>query len=89
MELAYYGRNTLTRDVVRGLAKICLERFSPTRVTLRTARRNKHIVKRVCKFGFKFEGFCPYFYGPHRADGAAVFGLYRPALERLAGGMRS
>lgn len=85
VELAYYGRGSLTRDVVRGLARVCLQKFNPLRVTLRTAKRNKRIVRRVSKFGFKFEGFCPFFYGPRKSDGAAVFGLYRDKLAKLAG----
>jgi len=82
IELSYYGPNTLTLDIVKGLAKIAVDHFGVSRITVRTAKDNKIMNKSVKKLGFVYEGIRHHAYGDRDA---VMYGLFGKNLARLAG----
>jgi len=82
VEISYYGPNTLTLDVVKGLAKIAVEHLGVSRVTARTSRSNKVMTRGIKKLGFEFEGIRHCGYGN---QDAVMYGLYGANLARLSG----
>ena len=82
VELSYYGPETFSAGVARGLAQYALKRFNNLdRLTMRTNRKNSNILKMFQQFGFKFEGVQHRYYGPF--GDAAVFVLFKEDLERI------
>ena len=82
VELSYYGPKTMTLDVVKGLAKIAVDHFRVSRVTVRTSPENEQMAK-VEKIGFVKEGICHHHYG--FGQDAIVYGLFGRKLAKLAG----
>ncbi len=82
VELSYYGPKTMTLDVVKGLAKIAVDHFHVSRVTVRTSPENEQMSK-VEKIGFVKEGICHHHYG--FGQDAIVYGLFGRKLAKLAG----
>lgn len=82
VELSYYGPNTLTLPIVKGLARIAVEQLGVSRVTVRTSRSNKTVTRGIRKIGFQFEGVRKFGYGD---DDALMYGIYGENLARLAG----
>lgn len=82
VELSYYGPNTLSLDIVKGIAKIAVEHLGVSRITARTARSNKVMTRGIRKVGFEFEGVRKCGYGD---QDAIMYGLYGKNLAKLAG----
>lgn len=82
VELSYYGPNTLTAGLVKGIAKIAVERLGVSRITARTSRSNKAMTRGIRKVGFQFEGVRKCGYGD---QDAIMYGLYGKTLAKLAG----
>ena len=82
VELSYYGPNTLTLDLVKGIAKIAVEYLGVSRITARTSRSNKTVTRGIKGIGFAFEGIRKCGYGD---EDAVMYGLYGKNLARLAG----
>src|SRR5215469_11749734 len=55
VEISYYGKKTITVGILRSLARFAVQVFNPSRVTLITSKRNKHIMRALQKIGFKLE----------------------------------
>jgi hypothetical protein len=81
VELSYYGPNSLTLDIVKGIARIAVEYLGVSRITARTSRTNK-LRKSIHKIGFAFEGVRKCGYGD---QDALMYGLYGKNLAKLAG----
>jgi ribosomal protein S18 acetylase RimI-like enzyme len=82
VELSYYGPQTFSAGIARGLAQYALTRFNHLdRLTMRTNRNNSNILKMFQRFGFKFEGVQHRYYGPY--GDAAVFVLFKEDLKRI------
>lgn len=82
VELSYYGPNTLTLDLVKGIAKIAVEQLGVSRITARTSRQNKTVTRGIKGIGFEYEGIRKCGYGD---QDAVMYGLYGRKLARLAG----
>ncbi len=82
VELSYYGPHTLTLGLVKGIAKIAVERLGVSRITARTSRSNKTMTRGIRKVGFQFEGVRKCGYGD---QDAIMYGLYGEKLAKLAG----
>jgi len=82
VEFSYYGPNTMTLDVAKGLAKIAVEHLGVSRITARTSRSNKVITRGICGVGFVFEGVRHCGYGN---QDALMYGLFGKNLAKLAG----
>lgn len=88
VELSYYGPETFSAGIAKGLAQYALNRFNHLdRLTMRTNRNNASILKMFQRFGFKFEGVQHRYYGPY--GDAAVFVLFREDLERIGGSTKN
>lgn len=82
VELSYYGPKTLTLGLVKGLAKIAVERLGVSRITARTSRSNKLMTRGIRKVGFQYEGVRKCGYGD---QDAIMYGLFGKNLAKLAG----
>lgn len=82
VELSYYGPNTLTLGLVKGIAKIATECLGVSRITARTSRSNKVMTRGIRKVGFQYEGIRKCGYGD---QDAVMYGLYGKNLAKLAG----
>lgn len=82
IELSYYGPNTLTLDIVKQLAKIAVDHFAVSRITVRTQKSNKILKKSIHKLGFVFEGVRHHGFGD---EDAVMYGLFGEKLAHLAG----
>lgn len=85
VELHYYGPGTLKRAIVRAIFATALEKFNPSRITVRT--RKESMARGVRKLGAVFECRQLRVYGSTDAPEHAAdqFVFYREAIERLAG----
>lgn len=86
-ELSYYGKNTITRGIVRALAKIALYELRLARCTVIVPKRPTFLLKKMEKYRFRFEGIQRRHYGPTdqpRHTGCR-FVAFREDLEKLAG----
>ena len=86
IEVAYYGKNTMTLGVYRALARYVILQFDPSRVTAMTSKKNRQFIKGLMKTGFKFEGISRCYYGKqdcNRNTGVRLV-IFRDSLERLA-----
>ena len=81
IELSYYGPKTVTLGVARGIAKIAIDHFGVSRITVRTTKDNE-MMKNVEKLGFVYEGIRHQAYGE---EDAVMYGLFGKKLARLAG----
>jgi len=85
--LSYYGKSTLSRGIVRCLAKIALYELHLVRCTVIVPKRPSFLLRKLPKFGFRFEGVQRKYYGP--TDEARFTGCrfvaFREDLEKLAG----
>lgn len=63
VEMSYFGEGTMTAGIARCLARFAICTFDPSRVTVRTNKRNKRYIRAFQKFGFKLEGIEHRYYG--------------------------
>lgn len=84
--LSYYGKSTLTAGIVRTLAKIALYELRLSRCTVIVPKRPSFLLKKLPKFGFRYEGVQRRFYGPTDSarDTGCRFVVFREDIERLA-----
>lgn len=84
-ELSYYGKNTFTVGIVRGLVRIALYELRLARCTVIVPKRPAYLLKKLPKFGFRYEGVQHRFYGPtdHPRFTGCRFVAYREDLEKL------
>lgn len=86
-EFSYYGKGSLTHGIVHVLARIALYELRLARCTVIVPKRPGYLVKKLHKYGFRFEGAQRRQYGPtdsHRHTGCR-FVVFKEDLERLAG----
>lgn len=82
IEMSYYGPGSMTLPVVRGLAKIAVNHFGVSRITVRAAKSNKTMTRGIHKIGFVYEGIRHHAYGD---QDAVMYGLFGKNLMKLAG----
>ena len=63
-ELSYYGKNTVTVGIIRALAKVALYELRLARCTVIVPKRPSFLLKKLTKFGFRYEGVQRRHYGP-------------------------
>lgn len=85
-ELSYYGKNTITVGIIRALAKIALYELRLARCTVIVPKRPSYLLKKLIKFGFRYEGVQRRHYG--HTDAARHTGcrfvLFKEDMEKLA-----
>jgi hypothetical protein len=85
-ELSYYGRNTATLGIFRTIARIALFELHLVRCTVIVPKRPSYLIKKLGKFGFRYEGIQRRHYGPtdsSRHTGYR-FVLFKEDMEKLA-----
>lgn len=82
IEISYYGPKTMTLGIARACARVAVDHFGVSRVSARTAKRNKTMTKGIEGIGFRYEGIIHAGYGN---KDAVLYGLYGKNLARLAG----
>lgn len=84
-ELSYYGKGTFTVGIVRSLARIALYELRLARCTVIVPKRPAYLLKKLPKFGFRYEGVQHRFYGPtdHPRFTGCRFVAYREDMEKL------
>lgn len=86
IEIAYYGRGTMTLGIYRALARYAITEFDASRLTAVTCKKNRQLIKGLLKTGFKFEGTQRCYYGKqdcNRNTGVRLV-AFRDTLERVA-----
>lgn len=63
-EWTLYSEMAMTHGVIRAFFRFVFDDMGVHRLQIRTSRRNKAIRKAAPKFGFKFEGVAPGYWGP-------------------------
>lgn len=85
-ELSYYGKSTVTVGIIRALARIALYELRLSRLTVIVPKRPSYLLKKLSKFGFKYEGVQRRHYGytdcPRHTG--CRFVIFREDLEKLA-----
>jgi hypothetical protein len=86
-EFAYYGTDSLTLGIIKGLSKIALYQLKLSRCTIIVPKRPTFLLRKLPKFGFRYEGVQRRYYGPTDADKhmGCRFVAFREDIERLAG----
>lgn len=85
-ELSYYGKNTISLGIIRVVAKIALYELRLARCTVIVPKRPSFLLKKLTKFGFRYEGVQRRHYGPTDASRftGCRFVVFREDMERLA-----
>ena len=85
-ELSYYGKNTITVGIIRALARIALYELRLARLTVIVPKRPSYLLKKLSKFGFKYEGVQRrnYGYEDSSRNTGCRFVMFREDLEKLA-----
>jgi hypothetical protein len=86
-ELSYYGKGTVTLGIIRSLARIALYELRLARCTVIVPKRPAYLLKKLPKFGFRYEGVQHRFYGPtnHPRHTGCRFVAFREDIEKLLG----
>jgi hypothetical protein len=85
-ELSYYGKGTATVGIIRALARIALYELRLARCTVIVPKRPSYLLKKLSKFGFKYEGVQRRHYGytDSPRNTGCRFVVFREDLEKLA-----
>lgn len=85
-ELSYYGKNTVTVGIVRALARIALYELHLARCTVIVPKRPSFLLKKLAKFGFRYEGVQRRHFGPTNSPRhtGCRFVVFREDMEKLA-----
>jgi len=87
IELSYYGENTLSPGIVHSIARIVVNEFNASRLTVTTNKRNRGLIVGLGKLGFRLEGAQRCYYGRNDCDrntGVRLV-MFRERLDKLAG----
>jgi|SRR5882672_8175025 len=86
VELSYYGQATMTAGVVRTIARFIIYTFAPSRLTVLTSKRNKHLIRSFQRLGFKLEGTQQRYYGARdcNRNTAARLVMFRERINVIA-----
>lgn len=84
---AYYGKRSLSLGIIKVLARIALYELKLSRCTVIVPKRPAFLLRKLPRFGFRFEGIQRRFYGPtDKAHHTGCrFVAFREDIERLAG----
>ena len=84
-EFSYYGKSSLTMGIIRVLAKIALYELRLTRCTVIVPKRPSFLLKKLPRFGFRYEGVMRQYYGPSNSakHTACRFVVFREDMEKF------
>ena len=87
-EFSYYGKGSLTLGIIKALAKIALYELHLSRCTVIVPKRPSFLLKKLGKFGFRYEGVQRRYYGPtdHPKNTGCRFVIFSEDMNKLASG---
>lgn len=85
MEMTYVGPQTLTRGVLKWLARYAFNRCNASRVTFKTMSRNHAVRKLLARHKLDYEGRLRAYYDTAKGGDALVYVLYRSKAARWLG----
>ena len=74
-EICFWGPNSARPSIAKGLMKFAFDILKVKRITARTPRQNKTIIKHLPFYGFRCEGVMKHYFAPIKRMDAIVFGL--------------
>jgi hypothetical protein len=86
-EFSFYGRSSLSRGIIRELAKIALYELHLSRCTVIVPKRPTFLLKRMAKYHFRFEGIQRRYYGATDSSShtGCRFVVFKDGMLKLAG----
>lgn len=82
IEICFYGPGAMTPSAVRGLMKFAFVELKANRITARTPRQNKAVIRALPKFGFRCEGVAKRYFGATKRLDAIMFGLLKADAQK-------
>jgi RimJ/RimL family protein N-acetyltransferase len=76
IDLSIYGHGCLTRDSIKTIYTYAFIQAGVHRITARTKRSNKHMLKLLPRMSFVFEGVEKRYFGKDKADDAFIYALF-------------
>lgn len=85
-EFSFYGKNALTPGIIRAIARIALYELRLSRCTVIVPKRPSFLLKKLNKFGFRYEGVQRRQYGPTNSPRhtGCRFVVFKEDMEKLA-----
>ena len=81
-EICFYGPGALRPSLVRELMRFAFDGMKLHRLTAKTPRQNRQVIRALPKLGFRMEGVLKHYYGPVKRYDAVVFGLLEKDARR-------
>lgn len=87
VHLSYYGPGTPSLAIGRSIARIVALELNAARCTVVTSKRNKRLISKLIRLGFKMEGSQRRFYGhaDNARNTAIRLVMFREGIDRWAG----
>lgn len=82
IEATIYWKGPMTRQPIVETLRYVFEQCKCGRMTAKTAKGNKRMLKILPRLGFHVEAELPRFFGPLRAQNAVVFRMTRKDAEK-------
>jgi RimJ/RimL family protein N-acetyltransferase len=85
-DLSYYGKGSVTPGIIRALARVALYELHLSRCTVIVPKRPSFLLKKLTKFGFRYEGVQRRFYGHTDSPKhtGCRFVVFKEDMEKLA-----
>lgn len=82
IDVTVYGPGCITRTAIRAVYDYCFRQINANRVTARSARNNKTMLRLLPRLGFTWESVAKRYYGQGKRNDAIVFALFREDAEK-------
>lgn len=82
IEMTYLGAGTITRSILKGIARYVFVECGASRLTAKTQQGNVLVRRLLPRLGFKLESTQPKYFGPTASEKALVFVMHRRAVPK-------
>jgi len=82
IDITIVGPGCLTRGNIRAAYTYVFDQLRANRLTARSARNNKRMLRLLPRLGFTWESVAKRYYGPEKRNDAIVFALFRENAEK-------
>jgi len=82
LEITIIGPGCLTRGNIRAVYSYVFGQIRANRLTAKTARNNKRMLRLLPRLGFTWESVAKRYFGPEKRNDAIVFALFRENAEK-------
>lgn len=76
IDITLYAPGCFRRNTIAAVYDYAFTQIKATRITARTARNNKRMLRLLPRLGFTWEGVAKRYYGPARRQDAILFALF-------------